>query len=188
MMAAEIHTTASEHSIAIRILDGVDRLIGLLCKSVVMATGVALLFAIIIGVIARYVIDVGGVDWAEELPKQLYSWFIMAGVVLALLHGNHIAVDLIYNCLPPSARRILVTLTNLLICGAYVYLCVTALEVAGIASAETNPMLGTPNSLPFYALAGGSLLTAIGALSISIRVFLLGADARPQGSAEESVV
>ena len=32
------------------------------------------------------------------------------------------------------------------------------------------------------------LLTAIGALSISIRVFLLGPDAKPQGAAEESVV
>ena len=188
MMAAEIHTTASEHSIAIRILDGVDRLIGLLCKSVVMTTGVALLIAIIIGVIARYVIDVGGVDWAEELPKQLYSWFIMAGVVLALQHGNHIAVDLIYNFLPSPAKRVLVTLTNLLICGAYVYLFRTAVDVADIAAAETNPMLGTPNSLPFYALACGSLLTAIGALSISIRVFLCGAEARPQGNAEESVV
>ena len=88
----------------------------------------------------------------------------------------------------PPAKRILVTLTNLLLCGAYVYLFLTALEVADIAAAEKNPMLGTPNSLPFYALAGGSILTAVGALSIAIRVFLLGADARPQGSAEESVV
>ena len=112
----------------------------------------------------------------------------MAGVVLALQHGNHIAGDLIYNVLSSPAKRVLIVLTNLLICAAYVYLFLTALDVADIAAAEKNPMLGTPNSLPFYALAGGSLLTAIGALSISIRVFLLGADARPQGSAEESVV
>ena len=185
---AALQNTANERSTAIQFLDGVDRLIGLICKSVVLSTGVVLLFAIIIGVIARYVIDVGGVDWAEELPKQLYSWFIMAGIVLALQHGNHIAVDLIYNFLSSPAKRVLIVLTNLLICAAYVYLFLTALDVADIAAAEKNPMLGTPNSLPFYALAGGSLLTAIGALSISIRVFLLGADARPQGSAEESVV
>ena len=187
-MGAVEHKTARERSTAIQFLDGVDRFIGLVCKSVVLSTGIVLLFAIIIGVIALYVIDVGGVDWAEELPKQLFSWFIMAGVVLALQSGSHIAVDLIMNFLSSSAKRVLISGTNLLICGAYVYLFITALEVAGIAAAETNPMLGTPNSLPFYALASGSLLTAIGALSISIRVFLLGADARPQGSAEESVV
>ena len=185
---AALQTTANERSTAIRFLDGVDRLIGLICKSVVLSTGVVLLFAIIIGVIARYVIDDGGVDWAEELPKQLYSWFIMAGIVLALQHGNHIAVDLIHTVLSANGKRLLTVCTNLLLCVAYVYLFLTALEVAEIAAAEKNPMLGTPNSLPFYALASGSLLTAIGALSIAIRVFLLGADARPQGSAEESVV
>jgi len=185
---AELHRTANERSTAIQTLDGVDRLIGLLCKSVVMTTGVALLFTILMGVIARYVIDVGGVDWAEELPKQLYSWFIMAGVVLALQHGNHIAVDLIHTVLPRAGRHVLVVLTNLLLCVAYAYLFQTALEVAAITAAEENPMLGTPNSLPFYALASGSLLTAIGALSIAIRVLLLGPEARPQGAAEESVV
>ena len=185
---AELNRTASERSTTIRFLDGVDRLIGLICKSVVLSTGVVLLVAIMIGVVARYVIDVGGVDWAEELPKQVYSWFIMAGVVLALQCGNHIAVDLIHNFLPRAGRRILIVLTNLLLCGAYVYLFQTSLEVAEIASFEKNPMLGTPNSLPFYALAGGSILTAIGALSIAIRVFLLGPEAKPQGSAEESVV
>jgi len=187
-MAVELPKTASERSTAIQFLDGVDRLIGLLCKSVVLSTGIVLLCAIIIGVIARYVIDVGGVDWAEELPKQLYSWFIMAGVVLALQCGNHIAVDLIYNFLPRTARQVLIVLTNLLLCGAYIYLFLIALDVADIAAAERNPMLGTPNSLPFYALAGGALLTAVGALSISLRVFLLGPEARPQGNAEESVV
>lgn len=185
---AELQRTANERSTAIRTLDGVDGFIGLICRSVVLTTGVALLVSILVTVVARYVIEVGGIDWAEELPKQLYSWFIMAGVVLALQHGSHIAVDLIFNFLSMPAKRILITFTNLLICAAYVYLFFTALEVAGIAAAETNPMLGTPNSLPFYALASGSLLTAIGALSIAIRVFLLGANARPQGSAEESVV
>ena len=185
---AELHRTANERSTAIRILDGVDGFIGLICRSVVLTTGVVLLVSILVTVIARYVIEVGGIDWSEELPRQIFSWFIMAGVVLALQQGNHIAVDLIMNFLPAPAQRILISLTNLLICAAYIYLFMTSLEVADIASAEKNPMLGTPNSLPFYALAGGSLLTAIGALSIAIRVFLLGADARPQGSAEESVV
>ncbi len=185
---AEFQSSASERSGAIRLLDGVDKFIGLICRSVVLATGSALLVSIIVTVIARYVIDVGGIDWSEELPRQLFSWFIMAGVVLALQSGNHIAVDLILNFLNAPAKRLLVALTNSMIGVAYVYLFLTALDVAEIAAVEQNPMLGTPNILPFYALAGGSLLTAIGAFSIAVRVSLLGADARPQGSAEESVV
>lgn len=185
---AEPAKAAMKGSGAIRFLDGVDRLVGRICKFTVMTTGVVLLFAIIIGVIARYIIDVGGVDWAEELPKQIFPWFIMAGVVLALQTGNHIAVDLIYNYLNGPSKRVLVVTTNLFLCGAYAYLCLTALDVAEIAALERNPMLGTPNSLPFYALAIGSALTALSALVISVRVLLLGEAYHPHGSAEESVV
>ena len=62
---ADTLVTANERSTAIQFLDGVDRLIGSICKTVVLSTGLALLVAIIIGVGARYVIDVGGIDWAE---------------------------------------------------------------------------------------------------------------------------
>ena len=133
---AEPAKVAMKGSGAIRFLDGVDRLVGRICKFTVMTTGVVLLFTIIIGVIARYVIDVGGVDWAEELPKQIFPWFIMAGVVLALQTGNHIAVDLIYNHLNGPSKRVLVVTTNLFLCGAYAYLCLTALDVAEIAALE----------------------------------------------------
>jgi TRAP-type transport system small permease protein len=44
-------------------------------------------------VIARYVLATGGFDWAEEVPEQVFPWFIMAGVALAVQHGGHIAVE-----------------------------------------------------------------------------------------------
>jgi len=168
-------------------VDAVDRWMGTVCRGVVLSTGAALLVSIGIGVVARYLISVGGVDWAEEVPKQLFAWFIMAGVVLAVQSGNHIAVDLIHQSLSKGALRILVVVTNVVVCLAYLYLTKVAMEVADLAAAERNPVLGTPGSLPFYALAAGSVLTALGSLSIAVRVWVLGADARPQGNPEESV-
>ncbi len=185
MLATTLHPPRTSPVIAI--LDAVDRAIGMLCRSVVLATGVALLVSIGIGVVARYVIQVGGIHWAEELPKQLFTWFIMAGVVLALQTGNHIAVDLIFRFLSERGKRILIVLINLTICGAYCYLFSTAMEVAEITAAEINPMLGTPGSLPFYALAAGSALTALSALVLALRVAILGADAAPVANPEESV-
>lgn len=187
-MSADDIKSASERSGVIGFLDGLDRLIGLVCKSVVITTGMALLVAIAVAVVARYVITVGGIDWSEELPRQLFSWFIMAGVVLALQTGHHIAVDLIMQWLSSRAKRILIAGSNLLVGVAYLYLMSAALEVAEIASIERNPMLGTPNSLPFYAVGVGSGLTAIAAFSLAIRVALLGESARPQANHEESVV
>lgn len=168
-------------------IDAVDRWLGTVCRGVVLMTGAALLVSIGIGVVARYLISVGGVDWAEEVPKQLFAWFIMAGVVLSVQNGNHIAVDLIHQFLSKNALRILVVVTNVVVFLAYLYLTNVALEVADLAAAERNPVLGTPGSLPFYALAAGSVLTALGSLLIAIRVWVLGADARPQGNPEESV-
>lgn len=167
--------------------DRVDRVIVLLCKTIVVGSGVALLGAITIGVVSRYVVTVGGADWAEELPKQIFAWFIMAGVVLATHGGNHIAVDLIHGALPERIRAALIVGTNLLIAVAYIYLGLVAQQVAGIVALEINPILGTPGSIPYWALTGGSFLIALSALSIALRVTVLGSAAAPQGKAEDSV-
>jgi len=184
---AATSTTPAPRPLAIVILDTIDRLIGVLCRSVVLTTGVALLFSIGTAVVARYVITVGGLDWAEELPKQLFAWFIVAGVVLAVQGGNHIAVDIVMQFLSERVKRVLIVLTNLLIFVTYVVLCSVALDIAEITAVERNPLLGTPGSLPFHALAAGAALTAICTLSIALRVAILGPDARPQGNPEEII-
>lgn len=168
-------------------LDKVDRAIGALCRLVVGVTGAGLLVAITIGVVARYVITVGGVDWAEELPKQLFAWFIMAGVVLAVQGGNHIAVDVLQNVMPERVKKPLIVAMNLLVTAAYLYLAWISLEVAGIAAAEINPVLGTPGSLPYYAMILGAVLTAVGTFVVALRVAALGSQAAPQGRPEDSV-
>lgn len=185
MAATDMPT--SLRSPAVAVLDTIDGAVGALCRAVVLSTGVALLVLITIGVTSRYVLSVGGVDWAEELPKLIFAWFIMGGVVLAVQGGNHIAVDLVMRSLTMRGKAFLLVATNLLIAGAYVWLGITSLEVAEIASMEINPILGTPGSLVYYAMAAGSALTALSTLSIAVRVFVLGAEAAPQGKPEDSV-
>lgn len=172
----------------VRFFSSLDLLISFICRWLLIGFGTALLFAVLIAVIARYVIEVGGIDWAEELPKQMYAWFIMAGVVLATQRGQHIAVDLIFRLINPSASRILLVLVNASVTLAYSILSITSFKVADIASIEVNAMLGTPGSLPFYALALGSLLTAVSSLSIALKIALLGLHARPEADPENSVV
>lgn len=171
----------------IAVADKVDGVIVLLCRVIVVSAGVALLAAISIGVLSRYIITVGGIDWAEELPKQIFAWFIMAGVVLAVHGGNHIAVDLIHGALSERLKRALIVAANLLIAAAYVYLGAVAKQVADIVAFEINPILGTPGSIPYWALSGGAFLLAVSALSIALRVAMLGSAAAPQGRAEDSV-
>jgi len=171
----------------VRLLTSLDTVVGALCKTTLQVTGVTLLLAITVGVVARYLIQVGGVDWAEELPKQIFTWFIMAGIVLAAQTGQHISVELLSKLIAERLRRPLLVSVNLVVAIAYVWLAVASFEVASITSAERNPMLGTPGSLPFYALAIGSLLTSLVSISLAGRVWILGYDARPIANPEESV-
>ena len=57
-------------------------------------------------VVARYVLATGGFDWAEEVPQQLFPWFIMAGVALAVQHGGHIAVEWLLGKLGREGKRV----------------------------------------------------------------------------------
>jgi TRAP-type C4-dicarboxylate transport system permease small subunit len=71
----------------------VDRVVTLICQAVLLVTGTALMGVLTANVIARYVLATGGFVWAEELPEQLFPWFIMAGVALAVQHGGHVSVE-----------------------------------------------------------------------------------------------
>jgi TRAP-type C4-dicarboxylate transport system permease small subunit len=187
MSSAGNHQPTHGSSRLVRLLTGLDAVVGVACKTTLQVTGVTLLLAIGVGVVARYLIQVGGIDWAEELPKQIFTWFIMAGIVLAAQSGQHISVELLYRVIPEPLRRPLLTAVNLLVAVAYVRLAMAGFDVADITSAERNPMLGTPGSLPFYALAIGSVLTSVASFSIAARVWILGFDARPIANPEESV-
>jgi TRAP-type C4-dicarboxylate transport system permease small subunit len=103
------------------------------------------------------------------------------------LRGDHIAVDIIETMLPEGVKRALIVAMNLLVAVAYLYLARSALEVAGIARTEINPVLGTPGSLPYYALVSGAILVAAGVLIVAARVALLGSAAAPKGRPEDSV-
>src|SRR3954463_13980792 len=78
---------------ALAAANAVDRALALLCRGVLLLTGLALMGVMSANVVARYVLATGGFDWAEEVPQQLFPWFIMAGVALAVQRGGHIAVE-----------------------------------------------------------------------------------------------
>lgn len=169
------------------VMDGVDRAVGAVCRAVVLVTVITLLAVLGANVVVRYALGHGGLTWISEIPEQLFPWMIAAGIVLAVQHGAHIAVDLILGPLGRNQRRVLIVAIHLLVAVAYLVLLRVLLQVAGIAAAEQSPILHLPRSLGYYALSFGALLTAICNLTIALRVALLGPEAAPQPNPEESV-
>jgi TRAP-type C4-dicarboxylate transport system permease small subunit len=169
----------------VALADAVDRALALLCQGVLLLVGTALMGVMSANVVARYVLATGGFDWAEEVPQQLFPWFIMAGVALAVQRGGHIAVEWLLGKLGREGRRALLLAGHALVIAAYVLLCRQALEVAGIVAIERSPALGLSGSYGYWAVAAGCALLALGTASVALRVAVLGPEAMPQPVPEE---
>ncbi|WP_241671280.1 TRAP transporter small permease [Dankookia rubra] len=146
--------------------------------------GTLLMAVMTANVIARCLLASGGLDWAEELPQQLFPWFIMAGVALAVQRGGHIAVEWLPGRLGRRSRQALL-LGGLLVVLADGVLAQQALAVAGIVAVELSPVMRLPTSYGYWAIAGGCVLLAASSVSVALRVALLGPEAMPQPMPEE---
>jgi TRAP-type C4-dicarboxylate transport system permease small subunit len=167
--------------------DGIDSVVGLVCRTIVLVTVVLLLVVLGANIVARYALAQGGISWISEVPEQLFPWLIAAGIILAVQHGAHIAVDLLLQSLGRNGQRVLIVAINVLVAVAYLILLRTNLQVAAIAAAEQSPILHLPRSLGYYALSFGAGLTALCSLTVALRVAVLGPEAAPQPNPEESV-
>jgi len=165
--------------------DAVDRAVALLCQGVLLLTGTAMMVVLTANVVARYVLATGGFDWAEEVPQQVFPWFIMAGVALAVQHGGHVAVEWLLGKLGREGKRIVLLAGHALVVLAYAVLCWQALVVADIVAIELSPALGLPGSYGYWAIAAGCVLLALGTLTNAVRLALIGPEAMPQPSPEE---
>ncbi len=165
--------------------DAVDRAVALLCQGVLLLTGTALMVVLTANVIARYVLATGGFDWAEEVPQQVFPWFIMAGVALAVQHGGHVAVEWLLGKLGREGKRAVLLAGHALVVLAYAVLCWQALVVADIVAIERSPALGLPGSYGYWAIAAGCVLLGLCTLTNAVRLALIGPEAMPQPSPEE---
>ena len=179
------HPAEPKRSAPLAAAEAVDRAVALLCQGVLLLTGTVLMVVLTANVVARYVLATGGFDWAEEVPQQVFPWFIMAGVALAVQHGGHVAVEWLLGRLGREGRRAVLLAGHALVALAYAVLCWQALVVADIVSIERSPALGLPGSYGYWAIAAGCVLLAIGTVTNAVRLALIGPEAMPQPSPEE---
>jgi TRAP-type C4-dicarboxylate transport system permease small subunit len=172
-------------SLLVDLANKVDRVVALICQGALLVTGSVLMGVLTANVIARYVLATGGFDWAEEVPEQVFPWFIMAGVALAVQHGGHVAVEWLLGKLGRGGKRAVLLAGQVLVIAAYVFLCWQALVVADVVSIERSPALGLPKTYGYWAIAAGCILLALSTAAVAIRLAVIGPEAMPQPSPEE---
>jgi TRAP-type transport system small permease protein len=146
--------------------------IELFCKSVLLTSGFALLAVLIINVFVRYVLE-GSIEAASELPSLLFPWFVMGGLVLAAVRGNHVAMQLTMHMLSRPGRRMLSFFIHGLSAAVFLVLGWHAIENTVIAHDELSTILHVPGSVGYAALTVAFFMLALCAITAFIRFGVL---------------
>jgi TRAP-type C4-dicarboxylate transport system permease small subunit len=172
---------------AIRLANAVDGLAARFCRIVVIAVGSTLLAILAANVGARYALDSGGFRFAQELPERLFPVFIMAGVVLGVQKGGHVAVETVLAMLGREGARIMLLVGHAIVVGSYVLLSRDILLLAEMLWIDRSPVMGIPASYGYYTIAIGLALVIAVTTTQAVRVALLGPEAMPVPAAEDQV-
>lgn len=137
--------------------------IAALCQ-VVLWIATAVIFVILVAnTVLRYATGTS-LQWANEVPELLFPWLVMAGVVLAAQASAHIATTFLMEALPAAARRVVGTLSWLVVSALYGTLAVATFRMLEIVHDEKSPILQLPGSITYACVMVGMALLALLAL------------------------
>lgn len=149
----------------------IDRVITLSASIVAIISLVLLFLSLLAEVIIRY-LTTQGLGWPLELPKLLFPWLIMGGIVLAAQRGSHVSVDAIIHALNKHQARMLAIAMQIIVAVAFLALFHTGLKVIAITGSETYPMTGISAKWAYLALITGFLGMAMTALTTSCQLLI----------------
>lgn len=172
---------------AVRLADAVDRVVAGFCEIVVIGVGSVLLALLTANVCARYALDSGGFRFAQELPERLFPVFIMAGVVLGVQKGGHMAVETVLVMLGRQGARLMLLLGHAIVIGSYLLLSRDILLLAEMLWIDRSPVMGIPASYGYYTIAVGLALVIVVTATQALRVAVMGPEAMPVPAPEEQV-
>lgn len=138
--------TTSRRDQAVRLLDRVERVIGVTIDAVA-ATLLAVEIVLLAGtVFARYVLK-SPVTWVDEIATLAFLWLGMLGVASALRRGLHMRLSFLLAQFSPSRRARIETLAEVVLLTFFSTLLLPAMELAELNHALSSPDLSIPGSV-----------------------------------------
>lgn len=141
----------------------VDRAISGICRVVLWLSTATIFVILCANTVLRYATG-SSLQWANEVPELLFPWLVMAGVVLAAQRGAHIATTFLMEALPSAGRRIVATISWLVVAALYATLTVATFRMLEIVHDEKSPILQLPGSITYGCVMGGLAMLAVLAL------------------------
>jgi TRAP-type transport system small permease protein len=143
--------------------NAVERGVVGLCQVVLWLSTVAIFVILVANTVLRYARG-SSLQWANEVPELLFPWLVMAGVVMAAVHGAHIATTFLMEAVPGAVRRAVGVLSWLIVAGLYGTLAWATFRMLDVVHDEKSPILQLPGSLTYGCVLVGMVLLALLAL------------------------
>lgn len=137
-----------------------ERVLVTLNRWIVIAMMAVMVLLVFMNVVSRYIFN-HSIIWAEEVSQYLMVWVAFLGAGLALRQGRHVAVEMLQDRLPPTARRMTRHLVALLLIVFMGILTVLGFRFAHFAWDQETPVLNIPLGIPYLAVPIGALLLVI---------------------------
>jgi TRAP-type transport system small permease protein len=141
-------------------MNAIERAVAALCRAALWLSTSVIFVILCANTVLRYATG-SSVQWANEVPELLFPWLVMAGVVLAALHGAHITTSFLMEKLPFAARRPLAAFGWLGVAALYATLAVATFRMLEIVHDEKSPILQIPGSVTYACVMGGMALLAL---------------------------
>lgn len=141
-----------------------------LCSIVLWLSMTVIFFILVSNTILRYSTG-SSLQWANELPELLFPWLVTAGVVMAAVHGAHIATVFLIEAVPQRVQRAIGVLGWLVVAALYGTLSLATFRMLDIVHDEKSPILQVPGSVTYGCVMGGMALLALLALQSAWRVW-----------------
>ncbi len=145
----------------------IERGIGGICR-VILWISMVVIFGILVANTALRYSTGASLQWASEVPELLFPWLVMSGVVLAAQSGAHIATTFLMEALPAGGRRIVTTLSWLVVAGLYTTLAWATFRMLEIVHDERTPILQLPGSITYACVMVGMAMLALIALRSAV--------------------
>ena len=109
-----------------------------------LSVGIALIFY---GVLMRYVFNEPKA-WVEEVANYTIVWGALLGVPIALRNNHHIQVDMLYDKMPPSIKRLMDIFSSVI--GVLFCLFFTYYGYLLVAKRYTSGMVSMDVGIPMW--------------------------------------
>ena len=137
----------------------IERGIALLCQVLLWISTSVIFVILAVNTILRYASG-ASLQWANEVPELLFPWLVMAGVVLAAMHGAHITTTFLMAKFSGPVRRTVGAVGWLVVSALYATLSVATYRMLGIVHDEKSPILQIPGSTTYACVMGGMAMLA----------------------------